>query len=242
MYRVLGENAHVVIDIFSRYVVGWTVARTESAAVGKAVLDDACRRHGIQPGQLTIHADRGSPMVAKSTALLLSDLGIHQCHSRPHVSDDNPFSEAIFRTILYRPNLPERFDSLEQARVTFADLFDWYNERHYYSGIALLTPADLHLGRDRAIIAARQLVLYEAHRAHPDRFVRGRPLHPSPPPVVWINPPATTLAAEQRGPERELASPCGPHPERPCARTAPRELPSSESTLLPVRAEPPAHA
>jgi putative transposase len=228
-------SLYVVIDIFSRFVVGWAVARTESARVGKAIIDDACRRHGIQPGQLTVHADRGSPMVAKSTALLFSDLGIQQSHSRPRVSDDNPFSEAAFRTFLYRPTMPERFGSLEDARATFADLFDWYNERHYHSGIALLTPADLHRGRHREIIEARQQVLDEAHHAHPERFVRGRPIHPSPPPVVWINPPATALASDQRGPQRDAHDLVA---ELPCARTAPRDLASPDSPPTAARAEP----
>lgn len=186
-------SLYVVIDIFSRCVVGWDVARTESAHVWQAMLDDAYHRHGIVPGQLTVHADRGSPMVAKSTALLYADLGIHQSHSRPHVSDDNPFSEAAFKTFLYRPSMPERFGSLEHARSVCAALLDWYNERHYHSGIAFLTPADLHRGRHVPIIAARQRVLDAAHRHHPERFVRGRPRHPEPPPVVWINPPATAF-------------------------------------------------
>lgn len=182
-------SLYVIIDIFSRYVVGWDVAITESARIGQAMLDDAFRRHGVQPGQLTVHADRGSPMVAKSTALLYADLGITQSHSRPHVSDDNPFSEAAFRTFLYRPAMPERFGSLEHARSVCAALFDWYNESHYHTGIALLTPADVHRGRHLPIIAARQRALDAAHLQHPDRFVRGRPRHPVPVPVVWINPP-----------------------------------------------------
>ncbi|MBE7449918.1 MAG: IS3 family transposase [Kofleriaceae bacterium] len=236
-------SLYVVLDIFSRFVVGWAIARTESAAVAKSIIDDACRRHGIQPGHLTVHADRGSPMVAKSTALLFADLGIQQSHSRPHVSDDNPFSEAAFRTFLYRPTMPERFGSLEHARATFADLFDWYNERHYHSGIALLTPADVHLGREQGIIAARQRVLDEAHRAHPERFVRGRPVHPTPPAVVWINPPATAanLAitdSPQRGPQREAAMPSELSAEPPRARTAPRDATCRENLPALVSAEP----
>ena len=137
---------YVVLDIFSRFVVGWAVAATESAAIGQSVIDDACRRHDIVPGQLTVHADRGSPMTAKSTALLYVDLGITQSHSRPSVSDDNPFSEAAFKTFLYRPDVPDRFGSLEDARAFFAALLHWYNEQHYHSGIALLTPGDVHRG------------------------------------------------------------------------------------------------
>lgn len=186
-------SLYVAIDIFSRYVVGWTLARTENAALARAFLAEAFERQDIQPGQLVCHADRGTPMVAKSTSLLYADLGIRQSHSRPHVSDDNPFSEAAFRTFLYRPEMPERFGSVEDARNFFATLFDWYNERHYHSGIALLTPADVHFGRAPAIITARQLVLDEAYARSPERFVRHAPLHPTPPVVVWINPPASAL-------------------------------------------------
>lgn len=186
-------SLYVVLDIFSRCVVGWELATTESARVAQGMLDEAFRRHAIRPGQLTVHADRGAPMTAKSTALLLSDLGITQSHSRPHVSDDNPYSEAAFRTLLYCPTLPERFGSLEDARAACTALFDWYNARHYHSGIALLTPADVHRGRHLPIIAARQRALDAAHARHPERFVHGPPCHPSPPAVVWINPPATAF-------------------------------------------------
>lgn len=188
-------NLYVAIDIFSRYVVGWTIARTENAALARAFLSEAFERHDIKPGQLVCHADRGTPMTARSTSLLFADLGITQSHSRPHVSDDNPYSEAAFRTFLYRPEMPERFGSLEDARVFFASLLDWYNERHYHTGIALLTPADVHFGRAAAIITARQVVLDAAYTEHPERFVRHPPRHPTPPAVAWINPPAGALTA-----------------------------------------------
>lgn len=186
-------SLYVAIDIFSRYVVGWTIARTENAALARAFLAESFERHRIQPGQLVCHADRGTPMTARSTSLLYADLGITQSHSRPHVSDDNPYSEAAFRHFLYRPEMPERFGSLEDARTFFATLFDWYNERHYHTGIALLTPADVHFGRAAAIITARQVVLDAAYAEHPDRFVRHPPRHPTPPAVAWINPPAGAL-------------------------------------------------
>jgi putative transposase len=186
-------SLYVALDIFSRYVVGWTIARTENAALARAFLADAFERHGIRPGQLVCHADRGTPMTARSTSLLYADLGIVQSHSRPHVSDDNPYSEAAFRHFLYRPEMPERFGSLEDARSFFAMLFAWYNERHYHSGIALLTPADVHFGRAAAIITARQVVLDAAYAEHPERFVRHPPRHPTPPAVAWINPPAGAL-------------------------------------------------
>jgi putative transposase len=186
-------SLYVALDIFTRYVVGWTVARTENAALARAFLAEAFERHAIRPGQLVCHADRGVPMTAKSTSLLFADLGIKQSHSRPHVSDDNPFSEAAFKTFLYRPDMPERFGSVEDARGFFTKLFDWYNDRHYHSGIAHLTPADMHFGRAPAVITARQLVLDAAYAANPERFVRQPPRHPTPPEVAWINPPAKVL-------------------------------------------------
>lgn len=145
----------VAIDLFSRYVVGWLVARGESAALAQAFLREAFARHNILPGQLICHADRGTPMVAKSTAVMFVDLGIAGSRSRPHVSDDNPFSEAAFRTLLYRPEMPERFGSIEHARTFFSSLLTWYNEKHYHSGIAHLTPADVHFGRASQIVGAR---------------------------------------------------------------------------------------
>jgi putative transposase len=190
-------HLYVILDIFSRYAVGWMVAAKESAALAQELIIEACTRQGIQPGQLTIHADRGSPMKAKSTAMLYGDLGITKSHSRPYVSDDNPFSEAQFKTLKYRPELPDRFGSLPGARALVAPLLHWYNEEHYHSGIALLTPSDLHHGRAPAIVAARQRVLDAAYAAHPERFVRGLPTHPLPPSEVWINRPDPSAGALQ---------------------------------------------
>ncbi len=188
---------YVVLDIFSRYVVGWMIAERESAALGQDLVRAACDRHGIPPGQLTVHADRGSPMIAKSTALLYADLGIGKSHSRPHVSNDNPFSEAVFKTLKYRPELPDIFGSAQDARGQVGPLMHWYNDEHKHSSLALLTPADVHYGRADAIVAARQRVLEIAYAAHPERFVRGRPKHPSPPTAVWINRPPRTEEASQ---------------------------------------------
>lgn len=185
-------SLYVILDIFSRYVVGWTLARTESTATARALLADAFERHGIEPGQLVCHADRGTPMTAKSTALLYSDLGVISSFSRPRVSDDNPYSEAAFKTLKYRPEIPDRFGSLEDARATFTALFGWYNDRHYHSGIALLTPRDVHFGDAATIVKARQRALDAAYARHPERFARP-PTHPALPEVSWINPPAATL-------------------------------------------------
>ncbi|MBA3403247.1 MAG: IS3 family transposase [Gemmatimonadaceae bacterium] len=186
-------SLYVILDIFSRYLVGWILARSETKAVAKNLLADAFVRHNIKPGQLVCHSDRGAPMTAKSTALLYVDLGINSSFSRPRVSNDNPYSESFFKTAKYRPEIPERFGSIQHARSTFAALFDWYNERHYHTGIALLTPSDVHFGRSTKIIGARQRVLDAAYQEHPERFGRP-PTHPALPEVSWINPPATTLS------------------------------------------------
>lgn len=183
---------YVAMDIFSRYVVAWTLARTEAADIAKAFLSDAFRRHDIKPGQLACHSDRGVPMTATSTALLYSKLGITPSYSRPRVSDDNPYSEALFKTMKYRPEVPERLGSIEDGRAIFTALFDWYNDRHYHTGIALLTPADVHFGRTSQIIAARQRTLDAAFQRHPERFARS-PVHPLPAEASWINPPAVAL-------------------------------------------------
>lgn len=185
-------NLYVALDIFSRYVVGWTITRTESACIARSFLADAFEAQSIHPGQLTCHSDRGTPMIAKSTALLYADLGVRPSLSRPRVSDDNPYSEAAFKTLKYRPEMPEQFGSIEDARATFRALFDWYNNEHYHSGIALLTPADVHRGRTEDIIEARQRVLDTAFRARPERFAK-RPIHPRPADASWINPPRTAL-------------------------------------------------
>ena len=183
---------YVILDIFSRYVVGWMVATGESAALAERLIQESVEKQAISRGQLTIHADRGSSMKAKPVALLLADLGVTKTHSRPHVSDDNPFSEAQFKTLKYRPDFPDRFGSIEDARRFCRPFFHWYNHQHRHSGIALLTPSVVHHGQAQAVLAARAAVLQEAHRAHPERFV-GKPPIPRPlPDAVWINPPKLT--------------------------------------------------
>ncbi|MCW5807499.1 MAG: IS3 family transposase [Deltaproteobacteria bacterium] len=180
---------YVILDIFSRYIVGWQVTKSESAAVAQELIDACCKQQGVARGQLTIHADRGSPMVAKSTAQLYVDLGVAKSHSRPHTSNDNPYSESNFRTLKYRPDMPSQLGSLEHARQVVRALVDWYNDDHYHVGLALLHPVDVHYGRVTDIVAARQRVLDAAQARHPERFVGGRPVQKSPPSAAWINPP-----------------------------------------------------
>lgn len=181
---------YVILDVFSRYVVGWMIAYRETAALAKQLVEHSCRKQEIAPGQLTIHADRGSSMTSKALALLMADLGVLKTHSRPHVSDDNPFSEAQFKTMKYRPGFPDRFGSIEDARSFCQQFFPWYNHQHHHSGLNLMTPAVVHHGKAPQLIAARQAVLDAAWRAHPERFVKRPPQHPSLPHAVWINPPA----------------------------------------------------
>jgi putative transposase len=180
---------YVVLDIFSRYVVGWMVAGQERAALAKKLISQSCEKQAIPPGQLTIHADRGPSMTSKPVAFLLADLGITQTHSRPYLSDDNPFSESQFKTLKYRPDFPERFGSLEDARAFSHPFFDWYNNRHYHSGLGLLTPAAVHYGRADLVIKERQIVLDQAFQNHPNRFKGKKPKPLALPQAAWINKP-----------------------------------------------------
>jgi putative transposase len=180
---------YVIIDIFSRYVVGWMVAPAESNALAKRFIEETVVKQQIVPGQLTIHADRGSSMKSKPVAALLADLGITKTHSRPYVSDDNPYSEAQFKTLKYRPEFPPNFGSIQDARAFCLPFFDWYNYDHHHTGIALLTPALVHYGFDDQVLAARQHVLLAAYATHPERFVNHPPQPLQLPQAVWINPP-----------------------------------------------------
>jgi len=183
---------YVILDVFSRYVVGWTLQCCESQEIAEELISQTCEKQNIVPGQLTIHADRGSSMTSKSVATLMADLGVIKSHSRPHVSNDNPYSEAQFKTMKYRPTYPRRFGSFEEAMVFAQSFFKWYNSEHYHSGIAMVTPESLHYGRAGQVIAARAQVLSIAHAAHPERFVRRAPVPQPLPTAVWINPPLTS--------------------------------------------------
>ena len=188
---------YVILDIFSRYAVGWMVATRESAALAEKLIAATCAKQGIACGQLTIHADRGSSMTSKPVAFLLADLGVTQSHSRPHVSNDNPYSEAQFKTLKYRPDFPARFASIEAARAHCQVFFSWYNREHRHTGLGLHTAADIHDGRARAIQSARANVLTAAYTAHPERFVRRPPAPPPLPAASWINRPIQKEAATQ---------------------------------------------
>jgi len=185
---------YVMLDVFSRYVVGWMVAHRENAGLAEQFIRETCARQGIAHGQLTIHADRGSAMTSEPVALLLADLGVTKTHARPHVSNDNPFSEAQFKTLKYRPAFPGRFGSIQDARAHCHVFFPWYNTEHHHAGLGLLTPADVHHGRAEQRVAARATVLATAYAAHPERFPAGQPHPPARPVEVWINPPKTETA------------------------------------------------
>jgi putative transposase len=188
-------HLYVILDVFSRYAVGWTVQPRESALLAKALIAQAVEQQQIEPGRLTVHADRGTAMTSKPVAFLLADLGVLKTHSRPYTSTDNPYSEAQFKTMKYRPEFPDRFDSIEQARTHCRSFFDWYNHHHRHSGIGLMTPAAVHHGQAEQLHTERQRVLNSAYAATPERFVRRPPTPPDLPIAAWINKPHTEEAA-----------------------------------------------
>ena len=188
---------YTILDIFSRYVVGWMVATRESTALAKRLIQETCDNQAIEPHQLTLHADRGSSMRSKGLAMLLADLGVTKTHSRPYTSNDNPYSEAQFKTLKYRPEFPERFGSIMDSRAFCQPFFTWYNTQHHHTGLALLTPETVHYGQATQAIAARNKVLHAAYEAYPERFVRKKPTAPPLPEAVWINPPKLAESVEE---------------------------------------------
>jgi len=187
---------YVILDIFSRYVVGWMIAMREAAALAKRLIASTCAKQGIEEGQLTMHADRGPSMKSKPVEFLLVDLGVDKTHSRPHTSNDNPYSEAQFKTLKYRPEFPKRFGSIQDARSFCRGFFSWYNTEHRHSGIAYLTPEMVHYGHANDVIDARRVVLLGAYDAHPERFVNKKPRPPALPTEVWINKPERETESE----------------------------------------------
>lgn len=188
-----------ILDIYSRYVVGWMVAHHESKVLAERLIATAIASQGITSGQLTIHADNGSAMRSHPVAFLLAELGVTKSHSRPHTSNDNPFSEAAFKTMKYRPEFPARFGSMQDALGFCRSFFEWYNTAHRHSGIAMMTPQMVHYGRAAEVRERRAKVLAEAFNAHPERFVRGMPDAKAVPDAVWINPPAQLSLSEEGG-------------------------------------------
>ena len=186
---------YVTIDLFSRLVAGWTVQEREDEDLAKEFHRQTFIQHGIQPGDLTLHSDRGPAMISRTVATFLTDLGVTKSHSRPHVSDDNPYSESQFKTLKYSPGFPERFGSIEDARSFCRRYFHWYNHQHRHSGIGMMTPASVHEGRAEEIYVARQAVLDQAFQVHPERFSKGRPKPPKLPEPAWLNPPKKEIAA-----------------------------------------------
>jgi putative transposase len=182
-------HLYVILDIFSRYVVGWMVALREAAELAEQLIADTIAKQQIAPGTLTLHADRGTSMRSKPVAALLIDLEVARTHSRPHVSDDNPYSESQFKTLKYRPEFPERFGSLEDARAHCRSFFHWYNHEHRHSGIALMTPHAVHYGIAETLQAQRAQTLQRAFAAQPLRFKGRTPQPPELPRAAWINPP-----------------------------------------------------
>ena len=198
---------YVLLDIYSRYVVGWCIAEKENAQLAEALIQETLVREQIPPGQLTLHADRGSAMTSKPVAALLVELGVVKSHSRPHTSNDNPFSESHFKTMKFRPEIPDRFGSAEEAREIFRGLFLWYNAEHRHSGIAMLSPEMVHLGSAPAVLSARAAVLTAAYAAHPERFVNQAPVPETLNADVWINRPLPAVEASRDAQGNQHATP-----------------------------------
>jgi putative transposase len=183
---------YVILDVFSRYVVGWMLAPRESSELAGKLIEETCEKQNIQPGQLGLHADRGSAMRSKPVALLLADLSVTKTHSRPYTSNDNPYSESQFRTMKYRPEFPDRFGCIQDGRAFCQTFFPWYNDQHRHSGIHMMTPSMVHHGLAATVRDNRQLTLDAAYAAHPERFVRSPPTQPQLSKEVWINKPLSS--------------------------------------------------
>lgn len=228
-------SLYVIIDLFSRMVVGWLLAERENAAHAERLFADTIARHGITPGALTVHADRGSPMKSDDLAQLFAVLGVARSFSRPHVSDDNAFSEAQFKTLKYQPDYPGQFASLMHARAWCQDFIGWFNEQHQHSGIALFTPADVFYGRVEEVVTRRQTALDDAFAAHPERFPNGAPIARRPPAAVHINPlPIEADATDVMAARTEEKS-----ARHAAAKTPRHDAPNLETVnLSPIAAKP----
>jgi len=213
---------YVILDVFSRYVVGWMLARRESSDLARRLIRESLDKQNVSEDQLTLHSDRGPSMTSHGVAELLAALGVTKSHSRPHVSNDNPFSESQFKTLKYRPDFPDRFASYDQALDVCREFFAWYNDEHYHSGIGLLTPATLHYGQAPQVVASRAEALRAAYAKHPERFVRGCPKPQPLPTAVWINPPASaTVDAHDAHKKRLPETHCPQKPDAPLTHPRP---------------------
>jgi putative transposase len=201
---------YVIMDIYSRFVVGWMLAQYENGAYARRLIEETYDKWGVSPNQLVLHSDRGSPMKSKTVAQLLSDLDVDPSFSRPHVSDDNPFSESQFKTLKYHPSFPGKFTGMHDGLAHLRSFFPWYNNSHRHSGLLYLTPADVHFGRAEQMLAARHATKEAAYRATPQRFVKGPPRPQSLPNAVWINPPAAIAAEAPLGPSEKPLGVRGP--------------------------------
>jgi putative transposase len=233
---------YVILDIYSRYVVGWMLAHREQAELATKLIDETLTKQNVCEDELIIHSDRGPSMTSHSVTQLLISLGVTKSHSRPHVSNDNPFSESQFKTMKYRPDFPARFGCYEDGLSSSRKFFDWYNNEHYHSGIGLVTPASLHYGKASEIVASRKQTLALAYAAHAERFVNGTPTPPDLPSAVWINPPSNQ-EQDQKKRLPEIHCPQKPQDtslthrrsEYPLASCVPAELASvsSDSPTIP---------
>ncbi len=232
---------YVILDIYSRYAVGWMLASRENADLAKRLIRDTIEKENVQADELIIHSDRGPAMKSHTVAQLLATLGVTKSHSRPHVSNDNPFSESQFKTLKYRPEFPDRFGSQEDGRGFCQRFFQWYNHEHYHSGIGLLTPAMVHYGHACEVVARRRQTLDAAYNAHPERFVNKRPTPPSLPEAVWINPPTPSTDDHEKRlpktvgsqkPDAPSAHPRSGYPSPGCVPAEPGSV-SPDTARLP---------
>lgn len=237
---------YVILDIYSRYTVGWMLASRENADLAKRLIRESIEKQNVEPDQLTIHSDRGPSMKSHTVAQLMATLGVTKSHSRPHVSNDNPFSESQFKTLKYRPGFPDRFGSQEDARAFCQEFFTWYNHEHYHSGLGMLTPASVHYGRAQEILSQRGKALDAAYEAHPERFRGLRPKRPLLPEAVWINPPDRSSQGNEKGlpktdgsrkPDAPSAHPRSGYPSSGCVPAEPDSV-SPDTVKIPDSAPP----
>ena len=239
-------HLYVILDIYSRYTVGWMLASRENGDLAKRLIRESIERQQADPGQLTIHSDRGPAMKSHTVAQLMATLGVTKSHSRPHVSNDNPFSESQFKTLKYRPEFPDRFGSQQDAQGFCGGFFHWYNDEHYHSGLGMLTPASVHYGYAAEILVQRGKTIDAAYAAHPERFVGKRPRPLALPEAVWINPPKQTSMDHEKGlpttvgcqkPEAPSSHPWTGYPSSGCVPAGPDSVSPDDSNI--PRRQPP---